>query len=136
LASSTATFPASELVTMKIDVDRLADRWIAERFANESRAATNSETAEDLVLHLPYDSPDAAWAFVEQVFEKTSSVEILGLLGAGVLETLIEVDSANAVLRLRKLIENHPIAADVLHGVWQGDIPPSVWQEIIRLRSA
>lgn len=121
---------------MKIDVERLADRWIAERLDADSALNTDNETAEDVVLHLPYESPEAAWVFVERVFTKTQSIKVLGLLGAGVLEELIAVDSANAVSQLRKLIERHPIVAEVLHGVWQGDTPDSVWQEIVNLRSA
>lgn len=123
---------------MEVNVDQLADQWINEKmYSQEATTREESgESATDIVLHLPYESTEAAWAFVEQVFAKTTSTKILGILGAGMLEELIAVDSANAVANLRALMGRYPIMADVLHGVWQGDTPDRVWQEVVALRRA
>ena len=97
--------------------------------------AAAPKSASDIALHLPYESAEAAWAFVDRVFAKTTSTKVLGLLAAGILEELIALDGANSLHVLRGMLERYPILAEVLHGVWQGDTPDAVWQEVLRLRS-
>jgi hypothetical protein len=122
---------------MQFDVRQLAQQWILEQAQDpETRSDDPSvETATDIVLHLPYESTSAAWAFVEQVLRLTASEKILGILAAGSLESLIAHDHANAVSKLKLLVERYPILRKMLQGVWQSDIPDAVWREIVMLRA-
>jgi len=124
-----------------IDVENLADQWIAEILSTSVPTESDghdetAESASDIALHLAYRSTEAAWAFVERVLVKTTSTKVLGLLAAGILEELITLDDANSIPKLRGLVERHPVLAEVLNGVWQGDTSDATWQEVLRLRGA
>jgi hypothetical protein len=123
---------------MKLDIATLATQWIAEKRRELEAGRDDMSTewrATDVVLHLPYDSISDAWAFIEEVLRQTSSMDVLALLGASMLEELIAVDHSHAVEKLRELISRYPVVGQLLHCVWQNATPDPVWQKVLLLRS-
>jgi len=102
--------------------------------AGSSDSGDEYERAGDTVLMLPYDDPDRAYALCLEIAGRTDDPWVLGLMGAGPLETLIRADPRGVLDRLLHDVAGRPGLREALHHVWNSNLPEDLQRQLAALR--
>ena len=117
----------------------LAMRWIEFQRAflrsARNRITEDLEDAADEVLHMPFDSPERAWEFVQFVMQSCEEMDVLGSLAAGPVEDLLSQHGESFIDRIESLARDNQRFRELLSGVWRNTISSDVWDRIQCLRT-
>jgi Family of unknown function (DUF6869) len=78
---------------------------------------------------------DEMWSAIVAIARATSDEAVLGLLGAGPLETFIERHGHGYLPAIETEAVNNPAFAFALGGSWQSDTSDHVWQAIRQIKA-
>ena len=109
----------------------LIEAWIA-----GSLAADNSiEWAAHwwallLLINLPHEDPERAWAIILEILQRQPPEEALGLLAAGPLEDLLSEHGPAFIERVEARARDDPAFKDLLRGVWRLSMSDEIWARV------
>jgi hypothetical protein len=78
------------------------------------------------VLGLPHDEPEDCWRFIRFACDLSPTDDQLGLLGAGILEDLMDYHGLDFLDRVEAAAKESPLMQTVVDAVWTMSMDPYV----------
>jgi hypothetical protein len=119
------------------DLDDLIDGYFADAKIPDIRAAGDGydgrlfDWLTEMMISGPPDGPDQAWPIILQLVARAPDDHVLGLIGAGAVEALVDHHGQRFLDRLVEEATNDPRFRRVLGEVWFGDDVPVALKELI-----
>jgi hypothetical protein len=110
----------------------LTEHWIEGARMLKAKKSPHPEHdwAFDWFLHNLDKDTDEVFRQIVEIAAATNDEGVLGLLGAGPLENLIDRTGFAYLEKIEKAAANSEGFAIALSAVWKGDIPTDVWQAL------
>lgn len=104
--------------------------WVLDPNRDESKGAKLVGWSEfDWAV---YNDPELAWRAILEALRQPRMAPYLPTLAAGPLEDLLSLHGERFIDRVESEAESNPKFAWLLDGVWQHDIPDSIWARVKR----
>jgi hypothetical protein len=79
------------------------------------------------------DKAEDVWALILEVLARTKSPRVIGMLGAGPMEDLLEGWGTQFIERIETTARRDPAFREMLRGVWESGTP-DIWARLVSIR--
>ncbi len=119
------------------EIEQIADKWL-DAWSGGNIAAVCPENGDsELDWDLPNDDPQKCLDVILVVLKKISNESdnrLLGLLAAGPLEELLQMNGEIVVDRVDEYARKDPLFRKLLNGVWDSEVKDSVKKQLLKYR--
>jgi hypothetical protein len=116
--------------------DRIAAAWVA--MIHSPRPSPDYDRhfwAYMRLRDLVEDEPEVAWDVIQAVVKLDTHTDVLGNLGAGAVEDLLNYHGARFIDRIEQQVRVNQHFRKVLHAVWPSRIRPDIWARVEAARA-